>query len=260
VSIDQSLRTFRWGRVAAHDPMLAEAAAISAAGIELQPEHFSRTLDEVIARRTKLLTAYQSAAYAKRYTDFVTEIRKREAQISPDTKLTEVVARNLAKLMAYKDEYEVARLHTDAAELSRLKAQFDGNYKIKLHLAPPLLAPRDKNTGQPKKMEFGPWIFPVLGALKHFKGLRGTPLDIFGYSRERRIERQLIADYQSVMRHLLERLTPENLTQAVEIASIPEDIRGFGHVKEANLKAAKAKEAKLLENFGKRDPLQMAAE
>ncbi|HTT82839.1 MAG TPA: indolepyruvate ferredoxin oxidoreductase family protein [Rhizomicrobium sp.] len=260
VSIEQNLRTFRWGRVAAHDPSAAEAAATSAAGLDLEPEHFSRTLDELIARRAKLLTNYQSTAYGKRYTDFVAEVRRREAEISPETALTEAVARNLAKLMAYKDEYEVARLHTDAAELTRLKAQFDGNYKIKLHLAPPLLARRDKNTGHPKKMEFGPWIFPMLGLLKRFKGLRGTPFDVFGYSRERRIERQLVADYKNVIRHLLRGLTVGNLPQAVEIANVPDDIRGYGHIKEANLKSAKAKEAKLLEAFNRRDAMRLAAE
>ncbi len=174
--------------------------------------------------------------------------------------MTEAVARNLAKLMAYKDEYEVARLHTDAAQRARLNAQFQGKYKLKVHLSPPLLARKDKNTGRPKKMEFGPWMFSVFAVLKRFKGLRGTPFDVFGHSKERRTERRLIGDYESVVRWLLARLTAQNFSQAVEIANIPDDIRGYGYIKDENSKAAKIREARLLEAFGKPDATKLAAE
>jgi indolepyruvate ferredoxin oxidoreductase len=249
VSVDQSLRTFAWGRVAAADPKTAESAAVQVAGLDLEPEKISTTLDEVIARRIELLTKYQDADYAKRYTDFVSKVRTAESKIAGTTALTEAVARNLAKLMAYKDEYEVARLHTETAAQARLKAQFDGNYKLKVQLSPPLLARKDPLTGRPKKMEFGEWVFSAFNVLKKFKGLRGTPLDIFGYTHERRTERKLIADYQATIDRMLEKLTSDNLPLAVEIANVPDEIRGYGFIKDRNLEVAKKREAALLENY-----------
>jgi len=158
------------------------------------------------------------------------------------------VARYYYKLMAYKDEYEVARLYTEPAFKEKIAGMFEGDIKLKFHLAPPLLAKRDKE-GHLVKKEFGPWMMRAFGMLARLKGLRGTPFDVFGYTAERRTERALIGQYRQTVEALLPKLTPENLAQAVAIASIPEDIRGYGHVKERHLKAAKEKEAALVATF-----------
>jgi indolepyruvate ferredoxin oxidoreductase len=155
----------------------------------------------------------------------------------------------LFKLMAYKDEYEVARLYTDGSFAKQVAASFDGDLKLEFHLAPPLIAKHDPMTGRPRKMNFGAWMMNAFGLLARFKVLRGTPFDPFGYSSERRTERRLIVDYRSVVEELLESLSPENHASAVAIASIPEKIRGFGPVKDRHLKAAKAEEAALLQRF-----------
>ena len=247
IAVESNLRTFAWGRVAAADPAAAESVAAKAAlG---NPAAFSQTLDEVIERRVRLLTDYQDPAWAQRYRDIVAAVRKAEAAVSGDTALTAAVARNLAKLMSYKDEYEVARLHASSAQAARLSAQFDGNYKLKFHLAPPLFARKDPSTGLPAKREFGPWMLPVFKLLQKGKPLRGTKLDIFGYSQERQTERRLIVDYQAMIRDLLRRLTPDTLPIAIQLAELPDEIRGFGHVKEANLAKVEAMKATLLQQL-----------
>ena len=152
--------------------------------------------------------------------------------------------------MAYKDEYEVARLHSDPAFREKIANMFEGDYKVKFHLAPPLLAKKDKE-GHLVKQEFGPWMLKAFGVLAKFKGLRGTALDVFGYTAERKMERALIGEYRKTVEGLLGKLTADNLATAVAIARIPEDIRGYGHVKERHLKAAKQKEASLLAEFSK---------
>ena len=160
------------------------------------------------------------------------------------------MARYLFKLMAYKDEYEVARLYTDTSFVERVKSTFDGdNLRFEFLMAPPLFARRDKLTGEPKKMSFGPWLLGVLRVLKKFKVLRGTPLDPFGYSEERRTERRLIAEYEKLLAEIIEHLTPDNHVSAVELASLPEKIRGFGPVKQRHIAAAQAEEAALREQF-----------
>jgi indolepyruvate ferredoxin oxidoreductase len=160
------------------------------------------------------------------------------------------VARYLFKLMAYKDEYEVARLFSDTSFVERVKSTFDGDdLRFEFHLAPPLLARRDPVTGEPKKMSFGPWMLNVFGALAKFKVLRGTPLDPFGYTAERRTERQLIADYEALLETIVAQLTPANHQIAVALAAMPEKIRGFGPVKARHLAAAKAEEADLREQL-----------
>jgi indolepyruvate ferredoxin oxidoreductase len=176
--------------------------------------------------------------------------------------MAEAVARNLFKLMAYKDEYEVARLFTDDAFLAQVKNEFDGeNLRFEFHLAPPLLARKDKITGEPLKMSFGAWMMPVFRLLARFKFLRGTAFDPVGYTEERRTERKLIADYEVMLDEVLANLTPANHPIAVGLAAIPEKIRGFGHVKLRNLAAAKADEAALLEQFrGGAAPVLKAAE
>ena len=170
------------------------------------------------------------------------------------------MARNYAKLLAYKDEYEVARLYTDGTFLQAVRAQFEGDYRIRFHLAPPLLSERDPATGHLQKQQFGPWMMSAFGLLAKLKFLRGTALDIFGYTQERRTERRLIAEYEGVVDELLAKLSHDNHPLAVQIASIPDEIRGFGHVKEAKLAAAKKKEAELLDAFRNPQPRRTAAE
>jgi indolepyruvate ferredoxin oxidoreductase len=164
--------------------------------------------------------------------------------------LGDAVARYLFKLMAYKDEYEVARLYTDGSFLKQVEQEFDGdNLRFEFHLAPPLLARRDKMTGLPRKMSFGPWMLPAFRLLAKLKGLRSTPFDPFGRSLERRTERKLIVDYETMLDEIVEKLTPDNHHLAVGLAAIPEKIRGFGHIKQRHLTAAKADETALLEQF-----------
>src|SRR5205823_2387075 len=210
-------------------------------------QRLSTTLEEIIQRRAEFLTGYQDAAYAKRYADFVAKVRAAEAAKVPGkTTLTEAVARYYFKLLAIKDEYEVARLYTGTDFVERVAAQFEGDYKLVFHLAPPLSNKPDAVTGEPKKTTYGPWMMSAFKVLARMKGLRGTALDIFGKSEERRRERQLITDYEALIDELLPRLAHHNHSIAVELASIPEHIRGYGHVKERHLKAAKAREAELV--------------
>jgi indolepyruvate ferredoxin oxidoreductase len=178
-------------------------------------------------------------------------VRAAEAQKAPgQCGLAEAVARYLFKLMAYKDEYEVARLYSDTTFLERVRSSFDGDkLRFEFHLAPPLLARRDRLTGEPNKMSFGPWMLKAFAVLKTFRFLRGTPLDPFGFSIERRSERQLIADYEALLTEIIADLNPANHPTAVTLAALPEKIRGFGPVKQRHLAAAKAEEAALREQF-----------
>jgi indolepyruvate ferredoxin oxidoreductase len=242
VSVAFNKAAFTWGRTAAHDlPSLARTTS-PAKVVEFKR---SQSVDELLARRVELLTAYQDAGYAARYQTFVEHVRSEEAKLGKGTRLTEAVARYLYKLMAYKDEYEVARLHTDPAFKEKIAGMFEGDITLKYHLAPPLLAKHDKE-GRLVKQEFGPWMQKAFGVLARFKGLRGTAFDPFGYTAERRMERALIGEYRATVEALLPKLDADKLAQAVAIASIPEDIRGYGHVKERHLKAAREKEAALL--------------
>ncbi|WHL18949.1 indolepyruvate ferredoxin oxidoreductase family protein [Stenotrophomonas acidaminiphila] len=212
----------------------------------LDDTRLSRSLDELIARRSGFLVDYQDAAYATRYRQLVDAVRKAEQRVAPgSTALTEAVARYFFKLMAYKDEYEVARLYTSGDFLKRVAQQFEGDYQVRFHLAPPLFARRDEQ-GRLQKKEYGPWMFKAFGLLARLKGLRGSRFDIFGHTAERRGERQLIANYERTLQELLGSLDAGRLALAVEIASIPEHIRGYGHVKEAHLHDARAREAALL--------------
>jgi indolepyruvate ferredoxin oxidoreductase len=241
---------FRWGRRAALDVAEVERSIPSPAAAD-ENRRLSQSLDEIVERRVAFLTGYQDAAYARRYSDLVMQARAVEAKKTPGrTGLAEAVARNLFKLMAYKDEYEVARLYTDGTFRKQIESAFEpGNLRFEFHLAPPLLARVDKTTGEPRKMIFGPWMMRAFGVLRRFKALRGTPFDPFGYTAERRTERQLIADYEAMLPEVLDKLNADNHPLAVGLAVIPEKIRGFGHVKLRNLKVAKADEAALLEQF-----------
>ena len=249
VVVDFNRGAFRWGRRAAVDPDLVRARATPPAAVP-PSHHLSETLDEVISRRVTFLTDYQNAAYAGRYAARVERMRQAETACLPgESRLTESVARSLFKLMAYKDEYEVARLYTETDFLKRLADRFEGPYKLHFHLAPPLLGERDPKTGHLRKRSFGPWMFSVFRLLARLRGLRGTPLDIFGRSEERRLERRLIGKYEALADEILDHLSPANHEVAVELASLPAEIRGFGHVKEANLARVKAREEVLVARF-----------
>src|SRR5690606_4633866 len=204
--------------------------------------------------------AYQNAAYAKRYTDFVAKVRAAEERVAGKgpLELAEAVARYFSKLMAYKDEYEVARLYTDGRFLEQLHRQFEGDFSLSFHLAPPLLARRNSK-GELVKREYGPWMLKAFGVLARLKGLRGGPLDIFGRTEERRQERALIDEYERTIGELLPRLTRENLPVAVRIASLPEEIRGYGHVKSRHLAAARQSREELLQTFDELRSLDKAA-
>jgi indolepyruvate ferredoxin oxidoreductase len=242
---------FHWGRRSVVDRAAVEALAKPAGEARSEAEHLSESFDEMLNRRVKFLTDYQDAAYASEYRSLVDKARAAESTRAPGKcGLADAVARYLFKLMAYKDEYEVARLYTDGSFEKQVKAEFDGEHlRFEFHLAPPLLAHRDKTTGLPRKMSFGPWLLPAFRLLAKMRFLRGTALDPFSYSLERRTERKLIEDYKATLDEVLARLTPENHHLAVGLAAIPEKIRGFGHVKQRHLVAAKADEAALIDQF-----------
>src|SRR5690348_755689 len=249
-AVKMNVAAFRYGRRAAIDPQAVAALVAPAPQQQNDSLKLSESLDETIARREAFLTAYQSGRYARRYRALVDKVRAAEAaQVPGNSELSEAAARYLFKLMAYKDEYEVARLYSDTGFVDRIKAQFDGDLRFEFHLAPPLLAKADPRTGEPKKMSFGPWMLTAFRVLSKFKFLRGTALDPFGRSHERRTERQLIADYEALIETVLAGLSPANHATAVALASIPEKIRGFGPVKQRHLAAAKAEESALREQF-----------
>ncbi|MSP96821.1 MAG: indolepyruvate ferredoxin oxidoreductase family protein [Betaproteobacteria bacterium] len=248
VAVEFNRSSFVWGRRAVLDPERVRRAATPADVIPIS-QHFSRTLDELIERRVKLLTAYQDAAYAERYAGLVARVRRIEAETVGGEKLAEAVARYFAKLMAYKDEYEVARLYSDGEFGKKIATMFEGDYKLVFHLAPPLLTRADPNTGEPKKLQFGAWMMAAFGLLAKFKGLRGTALDIFGRTGERRMERQQIVEYERTIDELIGKLSHDNHAVAVQIASLPESIRGFGHIKANSAADARAKQNELLLRF-----------
>ncbi len=257
-AIESNTQSFRWGRLAAVDPKRVLAAAIPADKPDSQ--RMSASLDEVIARRSEFLVGYQDAVYARRYVDFVTKVLTAEsAKVPGKTPLTEAVARYYFKLLAIKDEYEVARLYTDGEFEKRVAAQFEGEYKLTFHLAPPLTNAPDDKTGEAKKSTYGPWMMRAFRVLAKLKGLRGTAFDIFGRTAERRMERQLVTDYEALIDELLPMLAPHNVAIATELARIPEHIRGYGHVKERHLKAAKTREAELVAAYRAAKPVEAAA-
>ena len=248
VSIAFNKSSFDWGRKAAFDLPAVQKIATPATVIEFKR---APTVDSIIAKRVQFLTEYQNAAYAKQYADFVAQVKSAENRVSETgARLTEAVAKYLFKLMAYKDEYEVARLHTSPDFAKKIANMFEGDYKINYHLAPPLLAKRDAK-GHLVKQQFGPWMMNGFKVLAKLKSLRGTPLDTFGYTAERKMERALPVAYRDTITTLLAQLTKDNLAKAVAIASIPEEIRGYGHVKERHLALAEAKQAGLLAGFKK---------
>jgi indolepyruvate ferredoxin oxidoreductase len=248
-AVDMNQAAFHWGRRAAVD--LAAVEALAKPEVQDSARALSTSLDDIIARRVEFLAAYQNKDYAARYRRRVDAARAAESARTPGKSgLAEAVARYLFKLMAYKDEYEVARLHSDPAFLRQVRNEVDGdNLRLVFHLAPPLLARRDKTTGEPRKISVGPWMLGAFGVLAKLKFLRGTAFDPFGYTAERKAERQLMRDYETLLDELLAKLAHDNHHLAVGLAAIPERIRGFGHVKQRHIAAAKTDEAALLEQF-----------
>jgi indolepyruvate ferredoxin oxidoreductase len=258
-AVEMNKAAFRYGRYAAADRAAIEKLAVPKELDEVR--RLSQSLDEIIARRVAFLTAYQNAAYAARYRALVEKVKAAEAARAPGKQgLAEAVARYLFKLMAYKDEYEVARLYAGEEFVRQVRTTFAGeNLRFEFHLAPPMIALQDGRTGAPQKMSFGPWMMHVFRLLAKLKGLRGTGFDPFGYTQERRTERALIADYEAMLAEILDRLTPENHHVAVALAAVPDKIRGFGHIKMRSLTAAKAEEAALLAQFRSGTPTLLKA-
>ncbi|APW40246.1 indolepyruvate ferredoxin oxidoreductase [Rhodoferax koreense] len=244
VAIENNKTAFAWGRQAAQRPQEFVKRVSPGQVVEFKKRE---TLESLVNRRVEFLTAYQDAAYAEQYRTFVAQVQQAEAPLGK-TLLAESVARYLFKLMAYKDEYEVARLHADTAFLAKVNGMFEGDFKLNYHLAPPMIA-RKNAKGELQKQKFGPWMLTGFRLLAKLKGLRGTALDIFGKTEERRTERALIGEYRASITQLLPALTAANHATAVEIARIPELIRGYGHVKERNLVEARAKWAALTAEF-----------
>jgi indolepyruvate ferredoxin oxidoreductase len=236
MAVAQNKAAFEWGRHCA-----AHWDAVQALLAPAQVVHFHKpeSVDVLIDKRVAFLTGYQSASYAQRYRAVVARVRAAEAALNSTT-LTQAVAKNLFKLMAYKDEYEVARLHTDPAFLNKINAMFEGDFSVHYHLAPPLLA-KTNAKGELQKQKYGAFMRTGFQLLKRFKWFRGTALDVFGYTQERRTERALIQQYLASVEIMLGQLNASNHALAVEMARIPEQIKGFGHVKARHLAAARQK-------------------
>jgi indolepyruvate ferredoxin oxidoreductase len=256
-AVEMSRNAFRFGRLAAHDRgALERVVGPALAG----PAPKTQTLESIVAYRASELAEYQDAALAERYRALIARVAEAERKRTPGRSgLAEAAARGYHKLLAYKDEYEVARLFSSPAFDKALAEQFEGHRKLEFHLAPPLLARHDKATGEPRKMRFGPWMRPLFRLLARGKRLRGTAFDIFGYSAERKLERQMIADYERLVGEVIERLSPATHATAVALASLPLDIRGFGHVKLRNYKAVKAREAALVRELRSPPPAALKA-
>jgi indolepyruvate ferredoxin oxidoreductase len=254
-AVEMNLAAFAWGRAAQANPASLAAFARSAEAEKTE------TLEDVVAARVGQLTAYQNRAYAERYLSLVNDVAKAERAKAPGREgLALAVARYAYKVMAYKDEYEVARLYSDGAFARALGEAFEGDLKVTFHLAPPILGRKDARTGLPRKTTFGPWMMRAFSLLAGLKGLRGGALDIFGYTQERRAERKLIEDYFALARELTDKLDSDNHALAVTLASLPEKVRGFGHVKAKNLAAVKEEWAKGLEAWRGGAALARAAE
>jgi indolepyruvate ferredoxin oxidoreductase len=262
VAVKMNTEAFRLGRLAVVDP--ARLAQMMKGKDETVPPKplDAMSLDEIIAHRTEFLTNYQNARLAKRYRKLVDQTREAADKGGYGEALPRAVAVNYAKLLAYKDEYEVARLFADGTFEKQLHDAFEGDYKIKFNLAPPILNSGTDSQGRPKKREFGPGMMKSFRLLAKLKGLRGTPLDIFGYAAERKMERALITAYEKDVASVLSTLSPANAEIAVELLSLPDRIRGYGPVKEKAVKDAEMRHAQLVADLASPPPAprQMAAE
>ena len=254
VAVANNIHAFELGRAAAVDAgMVSRSAGLS---IEQQAEE---TFEAIVARRKSFLTAYQDSAYAGAYARFVDDIRVKSSPVDESGAFARAVARNLFKLMAYKDEYEVARLYTDGSFKKKVAAEFAGDYRLKFHMAPPVFNRETDDQGRPKKSEFGPWMYAALSLMKRFKFLRGAPIDPFGATKERRLERKLIEDYRARIADIANRLTGENLARAIDIANIPDEIRGFGPVKLAAIEKAEERFQALSRSYNEGRTLRVAS-
>jgi indolepyruvate ferredoxin oxidoreductase len=259
VAVENNKAAFAWGRKAALDWPAVQKMLNSGQVVSFLPRS-TLSVEDLVARRVEFLTGYQNAAYAASYAGFVEQVRRAEEGLSSHAltmpgkstslPLTEAVARYLFKLMAYKDEYEVARLHTDPEFLSKIDAQFEGNFKLHYQLAPPLVADRNA-AGELLKRTYGPWMQTVFRLLAPLKILRGGALDVFGYTEERRHERALVTEYRSALESILPKLNTDNLATAVAFARLPEQIRGFGHIKARHMAAVHQQWAVMLGQFHK---------
>ena len=267
VAVDMSLAAFRWGRMAVVDRAFVEAevarqktggqVVVLNKAPQLSPAAraivdsigASGEVKRLVEIRVPELIAFQDEAYARRYAEVIKRVVAGEQKAVSSSALAEAAARYLYKLMAYKDEFEVARLHTDPAFLAELDAQFPHGYSVKYNLAPPLLSKTDPVTGHPQKKQYGEWTFKAFKRLSGLKRFRGSALDVFGKTEERQTERKLIEEYIQLLDQILARLNPVNHAAAVALASVPDEIRGFGHVKEKNLVAARELQAARLKAF-----------
>jgi indolepyruvate ferredoxin oxidoreductase len=248
VEVEKNRRSFGWGRRAAHDPA-AVRAVIDRASDSRTANH-PATTDSLVRHFADELIAYQDQPYADRFHRLVRLAQDAETSRAPGKDgFTQAVARYAFKLMAYKDEYEIGRLHSGEALKQQIGELFEGDYRLEFNLSPPLLARRDKATGRPRKMRFGSWMIPLFGLLARLKFLRGTPFDPFGWTAERRMERALVESYFRTIEELAASLEAENHALAVEIASLPERIRGFGYIKEKNVAEVRRREQELLESW-----------
>jgi indolepyruvate ferredoxin oxidoreductase len=262
VAVKMNTQAFQLGRLAAADPARL-VAMMKGQDDTVAPKVLDEmSLEEIIAHRSALLTDYQNAELAERYRGLVTKVRNAAVDGGYGDVLPRAVAVNYAKLLAYKDEYEVARLYTDGRFEKQIRDQFDGDFKINFNLAPPLLGGAKDAMGRPKKRAFGAWMMPVFRMLAKLRTLRGTAFDIFGYSADRKLERELIADYEKDVATVLGALSPLTLDTAVEILSLPDRIRGYGPVKEKSVRDAKARYAQLVADLANPPPAprQIAAE
>ena len=243
VKIEENRKAFTWGRIAAHNPAAVEQLPGDGTG------KVAETLDTLIERRRAFLVDYQDDALGERFSKLVQRVRKAEAALDGGVRLTTATALAWFRLLAYKDEYEVARLHTDRAFLDGLRADFGGKAKLRFHLAPPLLGGKRDARGRPLKREFGSWVLPVFRVLAKLRRLRGTPFDIFGYTAERRMERQLIVEFEDTIERLLDALRPDTLDPATAVVEAYLDMRGFGPVKDTAVAEARERIAGLLANL-----------
>ena len=237
-----------WEMIYPYHKVTTEAVAARVPDTGGKPRE--QTLDELIESRVRHLSAYKDPAWAQRFLATVEKVRATESRVDAgSTALTRAVALNLSKLMSYKDEYEVARLYSDPGFKRKLDEAFEPGYSLRFNLAPPVVSLLTGSAGAPRKREFGAWMLTAFGMLARLKGLRGTALDVFGYTAERRMERRLIGEYEEMLARVLERLGGENLQAAVELAALPDAIRGFGHVKEAAVEQAEGRKAELMAAF-----------
>lgn len=256
VGVASNLRAFRLGRLLAHDPdQIADLLKVDepsrAALLEGKlAAAQQQSIAELIEQRANDLSRYQNRRLAKRYRKLVTRVAQAEKDSTAGMHgLAQAAARYYYQLLAIKDEYEVARLYSDGDFKRELTQTFSGDYQLRFHLAPPLFSRRDPQSGELLKREYGPWMQPVLKGLAGMRWLRGTPLDIFAYTAERKAERGLIRDYQQLVDEVIEGLNHDNHPLAVELLTLPEEIRGFGHVKEANMAKVKQHWQTLIETW-----------